>query len=75
MDIDLARVTAAAFCFWVAGDLLRRPGRRLGPQERERRYHQQLGQLCARSGPLFPSPHLPTKSSSSETILDIYTVL
>lgn len=29
MDIDLVRVTAAAFCSWVARDLLDRP--RWGP--------------------------------------------
>lgn len=26
MDIDLVRVMVAAFCFWVAWDLLSRPG-------------------------------------------------
>lgn len=30
MDIDLARVTVAAFCFWVAWDLLSRLGWRPG---------------------------------------------
>lgn len=73
MDIDLVWVTAAAFCFWVAWDLLRRPGRRLGLQGREHRYRQQLGQLGARSGPLVPDPHLPTKSVSSEITLDTDT--
>lgn len=75
MDMDLLRVVAAAFCFWVASDVLSRPGWGPGPWWRESGDHQQPGQLCARFRPLFSHPQPPTEVYLLEIILDIYTLV
>ena len=75
MDIDLVRVTVAAFCFWVVWDLLSRPGWRPGGMvEGAQLQLVTWPALCRIGASLSPSPS-PKQILLLRNILDIYTLV